>query len=94
MTAILLHLKTFQTQSPMAKMSQRSTTNKSQLAKSMSQSSASSTITSDPSTTQSSSASIQSSSPASAGPLLSYHVPLSSGVTSSTLEMDEDYDNI
>lgn len=80
-------LNNFQTQP--SRVSQRT------LAKATSLSLASSTITSNTSTTQKSSTSIQSSSPASSGSHTSYHIPLSTaGTSSSTLEMDEDYDNI
>lgn len=76
---------------------QRSTINKPQPTKSISHSSVSSTITSNtqqPPTAQCSSTSIQISSPSTV-PLLSYNIPLSTvGTSSSTLEMDEDYDNI
>ncbi|XP_031620643.1 dr1-associated corepressor homolog isoform X2 [Contarinia nasturtii] len=80
-------------QSQLGKMAQRSTS-KTQLVKQLSHPYASSTITSNSSTLQSSSApSTQSSSAHSTTPNSSY-IPLSTVGTSSTLEMDEDYDNI
>lgn len=92
---ILIFFLNSQLQSSHAKTAQRTAPSKSQPTKSSLHSSVSSTITSNLSSNTQNSLSIHSSSPPSSVPSLSYHIPsLSTITTPSTLEMDEDYDNI